>query len=288
MRSPPYKDGIPMNGKRTTTSGGFTIRDLLSSLAVFSICATVAIPAIGNSRTTSDAAICLSNLRHLSVALELYSLENDDYYPNTLQGGDAALGAGANHPRLAPWACGWLSWTADLDNTNVNFIRNAKYARIAPYIATERNIHKCPSDIYLSSFQRQSGWKERVRTISISAAIAPAGLRGTTSFDSSYFGLARSSDIAGTGKSPAEVFTFLDENPDSMNDPAFLLPQRDRWVDFPGALHEGAGTFAFLDGHAEMHDWRAVGRLRIRFSNPLQNTNQMPDIAWIRAHSPLK
>ena len=57
-------------------------------------------------------------------------------------------------------------------------------------------------------------------------------------------------------KYPANIFVFLDEHPDSINDGYFLNKPDDwRWYDLPAAYHNGGGSFSFADGHAEHWKW---------------------------------
>jgi len=70
---------------------------------------------------------------------------------------------------------------------------------------------------------------------------------------------------AGSIPNPAGLFVTLDEHPDSIND-GFLQtdPHADisqwrpqTWNDLPATLHDGAGGFAFADGHAEVHKFKS-------------------------------
>ncbi|PYI87154.1 MAG: hypothetical protein DME26_07130 [Verrucomicrobia bacterium] len=55
---------------------------------------------------------------------------------------------------------------------------------------------------------------------------------------------------------PAQIFVFLDEHPDSINDGYFVnRPYELEWTDLPASYHNGAGMFSFADGHAEAHRW---------------------------------
>src|SRR5206468_4278882 len=55
---------------------------------------------------------------------------------------------------------------------------------------------------------------------------------------------------------PSQIFIFLDEHPDSINDGYFLNKADDlEWIDLPASYHNGAGCFSFADGHSEVHRW---------------------------------
>ena len=75
---------------------------------------------------------------------------------------------------------------------------------------------------------------------------------GTNIFNPEYRQFKRSTDIG----SPSEIFVFLDEHPDSINDGYFLNRLDDlEWIDLPASYHNGAASFTFGDGHAETHRW---------------------------------
>jgi prepilin-type processing-associated H-X9-DG protein len=55
---------------------------------------------------------------------------------------------------------------------------------------------------------------------------------------------------------PANIFIFLDEHPDTIDDGYFLNKFYSAgWFDLPASYHNGAASFAFADGHSEMHRW---------------------------------
>jgi prepilin-type processing-associated H-X9-DG protein len=73
-----------------------------------------------------------------------------------------------------------------------------------------------------------------------------------------YFTAKKAGDLANPG--PANIFVFLDEHADSINDLQFMVdpgyaPNAEKWRDFPASYHNGAGSFSFADGHSEIHKW---------------------------------
>ncbi len=56
--------------------------------------------------------------------------------------------------------------------------------------------------------------------------------------------------------STSDVFVFIEEHPDSINDGYFLnKAQFPGWTDLPASYHNGAANLAFADGHTEFHHW---------------------------------
>jgi prepilin-type processing-associated H-X9-DG protein len=58
-------------------------------------------------------------------------------------------------------------------------------------------------------------------------------------------------------KSPVNMFVFLDEREDSINDGWFATdPDTRYWIiDYPASYHNRAAGFSFADGHSEIHKW---------------------------------
>ena len=103
------------------------------------------------------------------------------------------------------------------------------------------------------------------------------------------------SDI--TVPAPVNVWVFLDENPDSINDAAFAsaMGNPNTWQDTPGNLHGGACGFSFADGHSEIHKWRDSRTIALttKYSQnndgstrPAGANNQ--DCIWLEEHTTAK
>ena len=55
---------------------------------------------------------------------------------------------------------------------------------------------------------------------------------------------------------PSEIFVFVEEHPDSINDGYFINQfYLNKWIDLPASDHNGAAPFAFADGHARLRRW---------------------------------
>ena len=89
---------------------------------------------------------------------------------------------------------------------------------------------------------------------------------------------------------PSDIFVFLDEHPDSIDDGYFLNVDSDSqptWTDLPASYHDGAASFSFADGHAEMHRWHDAQTMQparaygINPPLPMPVTNGMRDISWV-------
>jgi len=181
----------------------------------------------------------------------MYAYDNSDRLAAMLHGGDAQ--GGNFPPSIGPgWCEGWLDWTVSIDNTNLAFLLSPKYAKLARYLAQQPEIFKCPADRYLSLNQRTRGWTQRVRSYSGSVGIGQGNAQAGP-WSGVYQTVTNITDFFHPG--PAETWVFLEEHPDSMNDPAFFSPNQTVLTDTPATHHNGACSFSFADGHAEMHRW---------------------------------
>ena len=89
----------------------------------------------------------------------------------------------------------------------------------------------------------------------MNAMVGDAGensLYGTNVFNPEYKQFKKSTEIT----RPSDIFVFLDEHPDSINDGYFLNRLEElEWIDLPASYHNGAANFTFADGHIERHAW---------------------------------
>jgi len=242
----------PRAGKRTA----FTLIELLVTVAIIAIIAGLVLPALAKAKSRGHAIVCVSNTRQLTLAWLLYTGDHDDRLPYN-------LGGPPDRSSFAPktnanWVNNVMSWNLDADNTNTALITQAA---LGSYTANVR-IYKCPSDRALSDVQREAGWTERLRSYSMNAMVGHAGSLikyGTNLNNPNYRQFFTLSSIP----TPDSIFVFLDEHPDSINDGYFLTnPDQSMWLDLPASYHSGAGTFAFADGHTELHKWLDGGTVR--------------------------
>ena len=236
-------------------SAAFTLVDLLAIIGVLAVGFALLTPALARTQPNSKTFQCLNNLRQLGRAWLMYADDNNERIVGAYHGGDAYGGAAASDPTKAPWALGWQDWSPSGDNTNVLFLTDDKYSRLAKYLDHSRNVFKCPSDQFISIAQRQAGYKERVRSVSGNIGVGE-GNAETGPWDvSTYLHIKTMSGFQYPGASGTWI--FLDENADSINDPSFFNPRVGQWLDFPATYHNGATSLAFADGHTELHKWKA-------------------------------
>lgn len=69
----------PVSG-RPYVRRGFTLTELLVVIAIIGILAAILIPVVGSVRASANSAHCVSNLRNMQLANQIYASENNGYY----------------------------------------------------------------------------------------------------------------------------------------------------------------------------------------------------------------
>ncbi len=219
------------------------------------------------------------------------------WFPNSLgicpakrasshNGGD---GGGVNAPS---WVNGWEDFNVNnTDNTNMLKLATAL---LGPYYSKQTKIYHCPADIYTCI--EGNAQLQRVRSNSMNrfvegdayrAAKASKGLPANGSiWYSAWRAYTRLTDIVRPASS--DLFVFVDEHPDSINDGWMMTNVTDpnNWTDLPASYHGNACGFGFADGHSEIHRWRDP-RTFVPVKKTQYNGFNAPgskDIQWMFLH----
>lgn len=85
---------------------------------------------------------------------------------------------------------------------------------------------------------------------------------------------------------PADIFVFLDEHPDFINDGWYIFCYNDplggTWSDMPASYHNGAAGFSFADGHSEVKRWLAGNTKLPHYSTwPIPAGPDRRDFNWV-------
>ncbi len=272
----------------------FALIELLTITAILVLLMSIMASGFTRATTQSKSIRCLNNHRQLTVAWRMYTSDFQDRMVVAVHGG----GTGGPSPvGIAPygvgWCSGWLDWASSSDNTNTALLTDRRFAKLADYAGHVSSMFKCPADIFLSGIQQQLRWLQRVRSISGNILIGAGNYESGPS-DPIYRHVTKMSDFMYPG--PAQVWVFVDEHPDSINDPAFFNAHQTSWVDIPTTLHSGGCGFGFADGHSEIHKWSAsltkprAGQVKFTDGSDLISAvTTRPgdaDIHWFSYHSP--
>jgi len=228
----------------------FTLVELLVVIAVIAILASLLLPALAGAKARARGAVCSNNLKQLGLACVLYADDFNDRWPYNLGRGQIKQWVAKNW--LWNWTTPVMSWENDSDNTNRVLLTAGG---IGPYTARTADIYRCPSDQVVSPLQAALGWTYRVRSISMNAMIGDAGSyteSGSNVNNPEYVQFFKSTQVP----RPAQIFVFIEEHPDSINDGYFLNHiESQTWTDLPASYHNGAANLSFADSHVEIHKW---------------------------------
>ena len=241
---------------RDESGSGFTLIELLVVIALIAVLAGLLFPALAKARSRAQAIACLNNARQLLSDWHLYATDYGDRLPYNLGG---VPRAGAVSPRTdLNWVNNILDWNVEnSDNTNTATLTEAS---LGNYVGKSARVYRCPSDTVLSERQRSAGWAQRVRSYSMNAMVGNAGELSNGGVNRNNPDYVQFFTVTSIPR-PTAIFVFLDEHPDSIDDGYFLnkyiTPGASfEWTDLPASYHAGAASFAFADGHSELHRWK--------------------------------
>ena len=245
----------------------FTLIELLVVIAIVALLASLLLPALISAKNQTKSTVCRNNLRQLQVAYLGYAHNNDDMLvPSTSRNIDLI------QQSVAP---SWVLGNAKQDRSTTNIEAGLLFPEIGNV-----GVYHCPSDKSNGPPPRSL----RTRSYSLSGWASMGDMEGKGEKFPTVQMPRRMGELS--SKPLAEVFAFIDEHADSIDDGLFAVNARNmgmEWKDLPADRHTRGCNLSFLDGHVQHWPWKAQKIFRYYDQRPA-NSLDKEDLVKVQAH----
>ncbi len=230
---------------------GFTLIELLAVIAIIALLLAILIPVTRTARERGQRAVCLSNLRQLTLAWTAYA----DQHDGKLVSGRAMSVTDSGLRRLEGWAGRAFSFAQDGSALTLRPDKGPLW----PYLRNV-DIYRCPRGqvgclLTYATVVAANGWL--VEGTYVDGRTSPVEM---TQFGRRIGGtalrLTRLTDIVSPGPSERAVFMDLGHMPDSTSFYVHYLYPKWYRTSAPPIHHGEVVTLSMADGHAEYWKWK--------------------------------
>jgi len=234
---------------------GFTLIELLVVIAVIALLLALLFPVLRSAREQGQRAVCLNNLKQLTLAWLVYAEEHDGKIvsvPSIDYG--RREGARATQGKVESW----LGQAFYFPESRSALIENPDKGALWPYLK-DVDVYRCPR-----------GLARHPVTYTPVVSANGANVEGTYMPDtlfceptnigkrvgSTVLKLTRLTEIVSPGAGQRAVFIDMGQTPLSNDFYVHYLYPRWKWHSVPPIRHRNGVTLSMADGHAEYWKWK--------------------------------
>ena len=236
-------------------------------------------PPAAKAKTKAQGTQCRNNLHQLALAWVLYSSDSHDLLALNGSLGNIAMSMTDSDLNNGNWVHGVMG-TADGSYESNTDPLLVEAGALWPY-SRSLGISKCSRRHQRFSSRARSP-ASTTRSMSMNCWLNPIPVWSPLC---RYY--RKQADISNPG--PCNLWVFLDECPNSINDGYFVCqPGTTSWEDIPASYHNGAGGLVYADGHSETKKWRDPTVLKLSPVGTAPAQTPPADLNWLQLRSSVK
>jgi len=244
----------------------FTLIELLVVVLIIAILASLLLPTLAGAKVKANKLSCVSNLKQLQVAYQMYVEDYKDQLPPNQKSDESTVN----------WVAGIVNAIGSTDPTNFHQLEQCL---LYPYCRSPK-IYKCPADILPNPTNNLI--TDRSYSINTYMNGYDVGCNHQDDWPSNTIFVVQTTLSGIQSPGPTKRMVFVHESPDTIDDGNFsVVPTGGGfdvtdWWNCPTAMHGNAGTFSYADGHAAAIQWQGTQLLTWEQQRAMGNKDSIP------------